>query len=162
MKRLAAGALKNLFATTVSVRNDNRMRICAANGWEQQALGALYRELVVVLLSHESYAEELEYLQSSGLQAASIQAKVHSIFVDSMAPEPKDTADRIEAIERSIALTVPYVPAMTAFVIISGVAPEGNFRKAVETTVSALRRLGDFAARHNVRVAFEPLSPVNF
>lgn len=123
--------------------------------------GASVLEMCEFKLAHNDYGDQLQLVEKSGLQIASVQAKVHSVFVDSMANKPEDPADRIDAIKRSIDMTAPYVAKDTPFVIITGVAPDGNFRKALERTVEALKELGDYAAERNVSIAFEPLNPVN-
>ena len=87
--------------------------------------------------------------------------KVHSVFVDSMANTPEDPADRISAMKDAITGSASYLPSGTPFIIITGIAPNSNFRHANERTIEALKELGEHAARHEMRIAFEPLSPVN-
>ena len=123
--------------------------------------GADCIEVCEFKLSHNDYAEELQYAEKHGLTVASVQAKVHSIFVDSMAPTPKDPQDRIAAIKEAIELSAPSLPKGTPFIVITGVPPEGNMRKAVDTTIEALGTLGDVAAKHGMKIAFEPLNPIN-
>jgi sugar phosphate isomerase/epimerase len=123
--------------------------------------GADVVEVCEFKLAHNDYAEHLEAMKEYGLSAASIQAKVHSVFEDSMTGKPSDPEDRIQAIKQSIELTAPHVPKGTPFIVITGIPPKGNFRKTVDRTVEALKELGDFAAEHGVSIAFEPLSPVN-
>lgn len=123
--------------------------------------GASVIEICEFKLAHNDYAEELQELQKSGITAASIQAKVHSVFEDSMSGKPKDPADRIANIKESMRLTAPYVPKGTPFIVITGIPPEGNFRKAFDRSVEALKELGEYAAGQGLTVAFEPLSPVN-
>ncbi|HLI96337.1 MAG TPA: sugar phosphate isomerase/epimerase family protein, partial [Candidatus Baltobacteraceae bacterium] len=74
---------------------------------------------------------------------------------------PEDPRDRVHAIKQAIELSAPHIPKDTPFVVITGVAPDGNMRKAVETTVEALKELGEFAAARGVKIAFEPLNPIN-
>jgi sugar phosphate isomerase/epimerase len=126
-----------------------------------KAQGADCMEVCEFKLAHNDYSDQLKYIDKQGMSVASIQAKVHSVFVDSMAPTPKDPADRVHAIKQAIELSAPHVPKDTPFVVITGAPPEGNMRKAVETTIESLKELGDFAARHNVKIAFEPLNPIN-
>lgn len=123
--------------------------------------GASVVEVCEFKLAHNDYGELLDDLQKSGMSASSIQAKVHSIFEDSMASKPKDPEDRIHDIKQAIKMTAPHVPKGTPFIIITGIPPEGNFRKTVDRTVEALKELGDFAAEQGLSIAFEPLSPVN-
>jgi sugar phosphate isomerase/epimerase len=122
--------------------------------------GARVIEICEFKLAHNDYTQ-LEELDRYSLAPSSIQMNVHSIFVDSMANVPKDPADRIATMKAAIAGTAPRVPKGTPFVIITGVPPEGNFNKAVNRTVEALKELGDAAASRGMRIAFEPLSPVN-
>ncbi len=122
--------------------------------------GADVIEVCEFKLSHADY-EELRAIEECGLQAGSVQAKVHSVFVDSMAARPEDPADRLEEMKKAIAGTGPFVPKGTPFVIITGIPPDGNFKKARQQTIETLKILGEHAALHSVTVAFEPLNPVN-
>jgi sugar phosphate isomerase/epimerase len=126
-----------------------------------KAQGADCMEVCEFKLSHNDYGDDLKYVEKHGMTVASIQAKVHSIFVDSMAPTPKDSGDRVQAIKEAIETSAPHVPKDTPFVVITGAPPDGNMRKAVETTIESLKELGDFAAKHRVKIAFEPLNPIN-
>lgn len=122
--------------------------------------GADVIEICEFKLAHNDYAA-LEDLKTSGLRPASIQMPVHSVFVDSMASRPEEPADRVAVMKETIARTAPYIPNETPFIVITGIAPNGNFRKAIAYTVEALKELGEFAAQRGMRIAFEPLSPVN-
>lgn len=123
--------------------------------------GADHIEICEFKLSHNDYGAQLDYVREHGLTVASVQAKVHSIFVDSMATTPKDPQDRVQAIKEAIELSAPHLPKNTPFIVITGVPPEGNMRKAVETTVESLKDLGEFAAKRGMAIAFEPLNPIN-
>lgn len=123
--------------------------------------GASVIEICEFKLAHESYGEQLRALQESGLRAASVQAHCHSIFIDSMYTRMTQTSDRIEAIERAIEMSAPYLPPGTPFIVITGKAPDGNLRHVREKSVEALKRLGDFAGTHGMKIAFETLNPVN-
>jgi sugar phosphate isomerase/epimerase len=123
--------------------------------------GADCIEVCEFKLAHNDYGDNLRCVDKNGMTVASVQAAVHSIFVDSMAPTPKDPRDRVQAIKESIELSAPYLPKGTPFIVITGAPPEGNMRRAVETTVDALKELGDFAAKREMKIAFEPLNPIN-
>lgn len=123
--------------------------------------GADCIEVCEFKLSHNDYGEQLRYIDKHGLTVASVQAKVHSVFVDSMAPTPKDPDDRIDAIAKAIELSAPALPKGTPFIVITGAPPEGNMRKALEKTIEALGKLGEVAAKHGMKIAFEPLNPIN-
>ena len=123
--------------------------------------GAACIEVCEFKLPHNDYAEYLASIERQGLRASSVQMFVHSVFVDSMASRPQDPADRLEAMKTAIARSAPHLPKGTPFVVITGIPPQGNIRKCVEQTVETLKTLADFAASHEMRIAFEPLSPVN-
>lgn len=123
--------------------------------------GASVMEVCEFKLAHNDYARELQLLESGGLRASSVQMKVHSVFVDSMANKPEDPPDRISAMKEAIAMSAPHLPKGTPFIVITGIPPQGNIRAAVDRTIEALKEVGDFAAEHGMRIAFEPLSPVN-
>jgi len=57
-------------------------------------------------------------------------------------------------------MTALHVPPDTPFIVITGIAPDKNIRKAREKVVEALKELGEFAAERRMKIAFEPLSPV--
>lgn len=128
---------------------------------QYKAHGATCVEVCEFKLSHEDYAAQLDAIPRAGLKAASVQAKIHSVFVDSMEALTKDPDDRVDAIRDAIALSAPHLPPGTPFVVITGIAPDGNMRKAIERTVEALKVLGEFAAKHHMKIAFEPLNPLN-
>lgn len=125
------------------------------------AAGAACMEICLFKLPQHDYGELLDMLPQQGLRASSVQMYVHSVFADSMAARPEDPRDRREEMKRALALCAPHLPKGTPFVVITGVAPGGNIELAVRTTVDTLKDLGDTAAEHGMRVAFEPLSPVN-
>jgi sugar phosphate isomerase/epimerase len=122
--------------------------------------GADVVEVCEFKLPHNDYSD-LVLLRESGLTASSIQMKVHSIFVDSMAGKPEDPADRIHTMKEAITASAPHLPPGTPFIVITGIPPDKNVRKAVERTIEGLKELGEHAAAHDMRIAFEPLSPVN-
>jgi len=111
-------------------------------------------------LPHNDF-DMLGEIAKHGLQVASVQMHVHSVFTDSMASKPSDPSDRLEHMKRAIDASAPHLPGATPFVVITGIPPEGNIKKAVEQSVEAVKHLAEFAATRNVRIAFEPLSPVN-
>lgn len=122
--------------------------------------GAKYIEICEFKLAHNDY-RQLAELQDHGLTPSSVQMNVHSVFVDSMAQTPEDPTDRIAAMKNAISRSAPYLPAGTPFVVITGIPPNGNFRQSNDRTVEALKELGEHAARYEMRIAFEPLNPVN-
>lgn len=128
---------------------------------EYRAAGAEWIEVCEFKLAQHEYARGLQSAADSGLTVGSVQAKIHSIFPDSMEGVTKEPRDRVAAIKDAIRLSSPYLPKGTPFIVITGIAPEANMRKAVDVTVDALKELGDFAGEHGMKIAFEPLNPVN-
>lgn len=124
-----------------------------------RANGADSIEICEFKLPHKDYGRYLEMLD--GLTPASVQMNVHSVFVDSMANKPEDPDDRVGAMKDAIEMTAPYLPSGTPFIVITGIAPDGNVRKARDRVVEALKELGEFVAARNLTIAFEPLSPAN-
>ncbi len=108
----------------------------------------------------EARGELVESLRQSGLAVISVQAHVHSIFPDRMAPEPSDPGARLEAFKDSMAywmetLKTPGLP----FVLISGVAPGEDLRAGWKIAESWIREASHFAESVGASVAFEPLGP---
>lgn len=128
---------------------------------EYSEAGVRCMEICEFKLPHNDFGEYLQQLGARGLTAASVQMQVHSVFVDSMSNKPEQPEDRIQAMKDAIAMSAPHLPAGTPFVAITGIPPRGNVRAAIDRTVEALKELGDFAAERNMRIAFEPLSPIN-
>ena len=120
--------------------------------------GASVIEICEFKLAYKDYACALSGL-GDALRPSSVQMLVHSVFPDSMAPEPLDPCDRIAAMKRGIEQSAPYLPAGTPFIVITGAPPQRNIREAVDRTARALSELGDFAEERGMKIAFEPLSP---
>ena len=123
--------------------------------------GAQAIEICEFKLPHNDYGTLLDEIPQSGLRAASVQMFVHSVFKDSMASRPEDPADRLEEMMAAMTRTAPHVPKHTPFVVITGIAPDGNFKAARDRTVETLKKLGEHADSLEMHIAFEPLSPVN-
>ena len=113
-------------------------------------------------LNRDDYAPQLKKIASSGLTVSSVQATVHSLFPDSLAAEPTAPRDRVRHIKTAIERIAPHVPAGTPFVVITGAAPGGDTHHVYETALEAFPGLAEFAARHTMRIAYEPLHPVLF
>jgi sugar phosphate isomerase/epimerase len=125
-------------------------------------LGISFVEICEFKLNRADYRPQLASLANAGLCASSVQSTVHALFPDSLTPHPKALRDRVRHIEEAIVRITPHVPEATPFVVITGAAPGGDARLVYDACVKELPRLADFAARHNVRIAFEPLNPVLF
>lgn len=119
-------------------------------------------EICEFKLNQNDYAPQLASVVPAGLTVSSVQSQVHSIFPDSLAPQPTSPDDRIRHIKDAIERIAPHVPGGTPFVVITGAAPGGNALAVYERCLSAFDELASFAQERGVRVAFEPLNPVLF
>lgn len=113
-------------------------------------------------LNGNDYTPQLRSIEAVGLTVSSVQSTVHSLFPDSLAPQPTAPEDRVRHIKDAIARISPDVPHQTPFVIITGAAPGGNTQRVYEECLQHFPDLADFAAQHGVRLAYEPLNPVLF
>ncbi|MDQ2992023.1 MAG: sugar phosphate isomerase/epimerase [Candidatus Eremiobacteraeota bacterium] len=113
-------------------------------------------------LNEDDYAPQLESIEGSGLTVSSVQSTVHSLFPDSLAPQPTAPEDRIRHITSAIDRIAPHVPKGTPFVAITGAAPGGDTSRVYDAALDAFARLAEYAAEHGVRLAYEPLNPVLF
>jgi sugar phosphate isomerase/epimerase len=105
--------------------------------------------------------DELKMLCNSGLSVCSVQARVHAIFPDQMAPEPADPVARVDAFCRTMDRFIDALPHQKpTFVLISGRAPDHNLGRAREMLGIQCCRLAEEAAQRGCRIAFEPLNPI--
>lgn len=119
-------------------------------------------EICEFKLDRNDYEPQLTSIAKAQLFVSSVQSTVHSLFPDSLAPAPTDPDDRIAHMTSAIARIAPHVPEQTPFVVITGAAPGGNTQAVYERALSAFSELADFAAKHSMRIAYEPLNPVLF
>jgi sugar phosphate isomerase/epimerase len=110
-------------------------------------------------LDRNDYAPQLESISHAGLRVSSVQATVHSLFPDTLAPEPRAVDDRVRHIEESIDRIAPYVSEGTPFIVITGAAPHGNEQLVYEEALKNLPRLAEHARKHGMRIALESLNP---
>ncbi|HEY8314643.1 MAG TPA: sugar phosphate isomerase/epimerase family protein [Candidatus Baltobacteraceae bacterium] len=119
-------------------------------------------EICEFKLDRNDYAPQLARIAPAGLAVSSVQSTVHSIFPDSLAPQPAAPEDRIRHIQSAIERIAPHVPADTPFVLITGAAPGGDTARVYDRCLKAFDEVATFARKHGVRIAFEPLNPVLF
>jgi sugar phosphate isomerase/epimerase len=92
-----------------------------------------------------------------GLQITSVQPKTRTLYPSKSQPEPKEIGERMGLFRKTIEQLAPYTPGV-AYVTNTGIPPDGNIQKALDTAVDEYGKLADFAAGHGVRVALEPLN----
>ncbi|MBV9103215.1 MAG: sugar phosphate isomerase/epimerase, partial [Candidatus Eremiobacteraeota bacterium] len=119
-------------------------------------------EICEFKLNKADYSMQLALIPRAKLAVTSVQSTVHSIFPDSLAPQPSAPEDRIRHIRQAIERIAPHVPLGTPFIVITGAAPDRNTAMVYERCLSAFDELATFGQRHGVRIAFEPLNPVLF
>ncbi|HVU25795.1 MAG TPA: TIM barrel protein [Opitutus sp.] len=105
--------------------------------------------------------DQLRALRDSGLSVSSVQARVHSVFPDQMAPRPLEPEARCDAFLRAMDLVAENLrDEHPAFVLISGQAPGHDIARARDVLTRAAARLAREAAARGASIAFEPLHPV--
>jgi sugar phosphate isomerase/epimerase len=124
--------------------------------FEESGAGAI--ELCEFKINPNKIETQFELLQESSLKVTSVQAKVHTVFPDTLEPKPENPSERIALLRKSIETIAPHIPENTPFVINTGAAPNGDIRDGWETITRELRELADFASGFGMRLAIEPLS----
>lgn len=119
-------------------------------------------EICQFKLNRDDYAPQLRFLKDNAMAVSSVQSTVHSLFPDSLAPQPTAPGDRVRHIKDAIIRISPHVPQQTPFVIITGAAPGGNTQMVYDQCLHHFPDLAEFAAQHGMRIAYEPLNPVLF
>jgi len=130
-----------------------------------RALGVDSIEICEAKLDPNRIDEQMRMVQGSGLHISAVQPKIRTFFASRMAPEPKPTEARIEALTHSLKTLAPYAPG-APFVINTG-APtaddmaDGNMHAIMDQTITHLRNLCPLAADLGVTLALEPLNPTS-
>lgn len=105
--------------------------------------------------------DQVERLRTGGFEVVSVQPRVHALFPDRMAGDPKKPAERMGQLRRTVdfvaeELGLQDIPLVT----IGGPAPGYDYRGAYRTALKEYPRLADYAAERNLRIAFEVIHPV--
>lgn len=120
-------------------------------------LGVDAIEVCEFKLDPERLAEQMRLPAAHGLQITSVQPSTRTLYPSQSQPEPEDIGERMARFRQTIETLSPYTPGV-AYVTNTGIAPDGNIQQALDTAVSEYGKLADFAARHGVRLALEPLN----
>src|SRR6185437_14504714 len=89
-------------------------------------------EICEFKLNANDYWPQLRLLKENAMAISSVQSTVHSLFPDSLAPQPTAPEDRVRHIKDAITRISPHIAPQTPFVIITGAAPGGNTQMVYE------------------------------
>ena len=120
-------------------------------------LGAAAIEVCEVKLDPDKIAAQMALVQDAGLEITSVQPATRTLYPSQSQPEPKPVGERMARFRQTIEMLAPYTPGV-AYVTNTGIPPDGNVQEVLDTAAKEYRALADFAARHGVKVALEPLS----
>lgn len=119
-------------------------------------------EICQFKLNVDDYSPQMRLLERNAMMVSSVQSTVHSLFPDSLAPQPTAPEDRVRHIKEAIERISPEVPQQTPFVVITGAAPGGDTQMVYDRCLQHFPELAEFAAQHGMRLAYEPLNPILF
>ncbi len=119
-------------------------------------------EICQFKLNLDDYSPQLRLLKHNAMMVSSVQSTVHSLFPDSLAPQPTTPEDRVRHMKEAIERISPHVPQETPFVVITGAAPGGDTQMVYDRCLQHFPDLAKFAAQHGMRLAYEPLNPILF
>ncbi len=110
---------------------------------------------------YEEAREQLALIRECGLKVTSVQPRVHALFKDFMCPDIDDPSERHQRFRQTIDLFSGVFPDEELILVtITGSAPDMDFQSAHRTAREMYPELADYAAEKNVRIMYEPLSPV--
>jgi sugar phosphate isomerase/epimerase len=120
--------------------------------------GAACIEVVEDKLDASRLDAQMALLRERKLKIGSWQPSVRTLFPSQGQPEPKPLAERLARFRDSIERLAPYAPN-APFVTNTGIPPEGDMQRVIETAVREYRALADFAETFHAKIALEPLNP---
>jgi sugar phosphate isomerase/epimerase len=104
----------------------------------------------------EDYARQIGWVGDQDIRVSSLQPKVMTVYPSFSVPEPVNPSDRLgllcRAVDRfSSILRGGVIPTQT------GAVMSGNEAAVWDTAVEFYKRLAEHGAKHDVRIAIEPL-----
>ncbi|MFC6645712.1 sugar phosphate isomerase/epimerase family protein [Granulicella cerasi] len=121
--------------------------------YKQQGLGI---ELWESKFDPAKIPQQLAWLEEQNISVSSLQPAVLTVFPSMSVLEPKDPAERVARMCRTIDLFGSVLKGK-CFPTNTGADFTGNEYRVWRGSVDAYKRLADYAAERGVRVAFEPL-----
>jgi len=106
--------------------------------------------------SETDYEKQLDWILEKGIKISSVQPKVMSVYPSMSVLEPKDPKDRLALMCRTVDR---FSKVLNGGVLLTNTGADlsGNEDAVWKASVETLKRLADYAAKQNVKVAFEPL-----
>ena len=104
----------------------------------------------------ENFDTEIDWLEAQSIHISSLQPNIMTIYPSMSVAEPTDPAERVtlfcRAVDRfSRILKGGVIPTQT------GADPTGNENAVWKASVEAYKKIADYAAKRDVRIALEPL-----
>lgn len=121
-------------------------------------LGVPAIEVCEIKLDQQRMGEQLALIGAHGLTISSVQPVVRTLFPSVSQPDPRPIPERMARFRQTIT-SFGQLASGVPFVTNTGIPPQGNIQKVMDTAVGEYRALADFAAEHGARVALEPLNP---
>lgn len=106
--------------------------------------------------SENEYEKQLEWIAEKGIKVCSVQPKVMTVYPSMSVVEPKDPKDRLSLMCRTVDR---FAKVLDGGVLLTNTGADlsGNEDAVWKACVDCYKRLADYAAKKNVKVAFEPL-----
>ena len=121
------------------------------------SLGVQAIEICEFKLSDLTWQAQMALPARHGLEITSIQPSVRTLFPSKSQPQPLPIGERMARFRQTITRLAPFAPGV-AFVTNTGIAPDGDVQRVVDTAIREYSLLAEFAASHGVRIALEPLN----
>ena len=146
-----SSVMKNLHISEISTKNSTLEQDVAI--YKRHDVGI---ELWESKFSETDYEKQIDWIGEQEIHVSSLQPVTMTIYPSMSALEPKDPTERVDLFCRAVdryagILKGGVIPTQT------GADPNGNEDAVWRASVEAYKRIADYAAERNVRIALEPL-----